>query len=67
MKRFLLVVVVAAIASGAAAPSAKRAAVVPRGVTLGGLNVGNLSIEQARTAIGWWYNRPLRFAFFKKH
>jgi lipoprotein-anchoring transpeptidase ErfK/SrfK len=67
VKRFLLVVVIAAIASGAAAPSAKRAAVVPPGVRLGGLNVGNLSIEQARTAIDWWYNRPLRFVFYGKH
>jgi lipoprotein-anchoring transpeptidase ErfK/SrfK len=67
VKRFLLVVVIAAIASGAAAPSAKRAAVMPRGVRLGGLNVGNLSIEQARTAIDWWYNRPLRFVFYGKH
>jgi lipoprotein-anchoring transpeptidase ErfK/SrfK len=66
VKRFLLVVVIAAIASGAAAPSAKRAAVVPRGVTLGGLNVGNLSIEEARTAVGWWYNRPLHFVFYGK-
>jgi lipoprotein-anchoring transpeptidase ErfK/SrfK len=66
VKRFLLVVVIAAIASGAAAPSAKRAAVVPRGVTLGGLRIGNLSIEQARTAVGWWYNRPLHFVFYGK-
>jgi lipoprotein-anchoring transpeptidase ErfK/SrfK len=63
VKRFLLILVVAAIASGAAAPSAKRAAVVPRGVTVGGLRVGNLSIEQARTALDWWYNRPLHFVF----
>jgi lipoprotein-anchoring transpeptidase ErfK/SrfK len=66
VKKFLLVVVVAAIASGAAAPSAKRAAVVPKGVTLGGLNVGNLSIEEARTAIAWWYNRPVHFVFYGK-
>jgi len=66
VKKFLLVVVIAAIASGAAAPSAKRAAVVPRGVTLGGLNVGNLSIEEARTAIAWWYNRPVHFVFYGK-
>jgi lipoprotein-anchoring transpeptidase ErfK/SrfK len=66
VKKFLFVLVVAAIASGAAAPSAKRAAVVPKGVTLGGLRVGNLSIEQARTALDWWYNRPLHFVFYRK-
>ena len=66
VKRFLLVIVVAAIASGAAAPSAKRAAVVPQGVTVGGVRIGNLSIEQARTALEWWYNRPLRFVFYGK-
>jgi lipoprotein-anchoring transpeptidase ErfK/SrfK len=66
VKRFLLILVIAAIASGAAAPSAKRAAVVPRGVTLGGLKVGNLSIEQARTAIAWWYDRPVHFVFYGK-
>ncbi|MGB2875791.1 MAG: L,D-transpeptidase family protein [Gaiellaceae bacterium] len=66
MKRFLLVVCLAAIASGAAAPSAKRAAVVPNGVTIGGLRVGGLPVEQARAAISWWYNRPLRFVFYGK-
>ena len=67
MKRFILVVVVAAIASGAAAPSAKRAAVVQKGVTIGGLRVGGLPVEQARLALDWWYNRPLRFVFYGKH
>ena len=67
MKRFLLFVVLAGIASGAAAPSAKRTAIVPAGVTIGGVRVGGLNSEQARAAVKWWYNRPLRFAFYGKH
>jgi lipoprotein-anchoring transpeptidase ErfK/SrfK len=66
VRRFLLVVLVAAVASGAAAPSAKRAAVVPKGVTVGGLKVGGLPVEQARLALEWWYNRPVRFVFYGK-
>jgi lipoprotein-anchoring transpeptidase ErfK/SrfK len=66
VKRFVLFVALAAIASGAAAPSAQRAAVVPPGVSIGGVRVGTLSSEQARSAIRWWYDRPLRFAFYGK-
>jgi lipoprotein-anchoring transpeptidase ErfK/SrfK len=66
VKRFVLFVALAAIASGAAAPSAKRPALVPSAVTIGGLRVGGLSSEQARAAVVWWYNRPLRFQFFAK-
>jgi lipoprotein-anchoring transpeptidase ErfK/SrfK len=66
MKRFLLFVVLAGIASGAAAPSAKRAAIVPNGVSIGGVKVGGLTSEQARSAISWWYNRRLRFVFSGK-
>ena len=67
MKRFVLFVALAAIASGAAAPSAQRTAVVPAGVGIGGIRLGGLSSEEARNAITWWYNRPLRFTFLKKH
>ncbi len=66
MKRFLLFVVLAGIASGAAAPSAKRAAIVPDGVSIGGVRVGGLDSERARSAISWWYDRRLRFAFYGK-
>jgi lipoprotein-anchoring transpeptidase ErfK/SrfK len=66
VKRFVLFVALAALASGAAAPSAKRAAVVRQGVTIGGLNVGGLTSEEARAAINWWYDRPLRFVFYGK-
>jgi lipoprotein-anchoring transpeptidase ErfK/SrfK len=66
VKRFVLFVALAAVASGAAAPSAQRTAVVPKGVVVGGLRVGGLTSEQARSAITWWYNRPLRFAFYGK-
>jgi len=63
VKRLVLFVALAAIASGAAAPSAQRTAFVPPGVAIGGVRVGGLSSEQARAAIRWWYNRPLHFAF----
>jgi lipoprotein-anchoring transpeptidase ErfK/SrfK len=66
VKRLLVTVLLAAVASGAAAPSAKRAAVVPKGVKIGGLPVGGLSIEHARTGLTWSYNRPLRFVFYGK-
>src|SRR5262245_31432523 len=67
VKRFVLFVALAAIASGAAAPSAQRTAVVPAGVGIGGIRLGGLSSEEARNAITWWYNRPLRFTFQKRH
>ena len=67
MKRFVLFVALAAIASGAAAPSAQRTAVVPAGVAIGGIKLGGLSSEEARNAVTWWYNRPLRFVFSGKH
>jgi lipoprotein-anchoring transpeptidase ErfK/SrfK len=66
VKRFVLLLALAAVASGAAAPSAQRSGVVPPGVTIGGLRVGALNSEQARSAISWWYDRPLHFAFFSK-
>ena len=41
--------------------------VVPAGVQIGGVRVGGLTSEQARNAISWWYNRPVRFVFYGKH
>jgi lipoprotein-anchoring transpeptidase ErfK/SrfK len=67
VKRFVLLVVLAAVASGAAAPSAQRSATVRPGVAIGGVTLGGLNSEQARNAISWWYNRPLRFVFYGKH
>jgi lipoprotein-anchoring transpeptidase ErfK/SrfK len=66
VKRFVLLLALAAVASGAAAPSAQRGGVVQPGVTIGGLRVGGLTSEQARSAISWWYDRPLHFVFFSK-
>ena len=63
----MLFVALAAVASGAAAPSAKRTATVRPGVAIGGVALGGLSSEQARNAISWWYNRPLRFVFYGRH
>ena len=67
MKRLLLLVLVVAVASGAAAPSAQRGGVVPSGVAVGGLPIGDLPVEKARAAISWSYNRPLHFVFYGTH
>ena len=67
MKRFVLFVALAAVASGAAAPSAQRMKVVPAGVAIGGVKLGGLTSEQARNAVRWWYDRPLHFVFYGKH
>ncbi len=66
MKRLLVLVVLAAVASVAAAPSAQRGGFVPAGVRIGGLRVGGMSAERARVAISYGYNRPLRFTFYGK-
>ena len=63
----LLVLVLAAVASGAAAPNAQRGGFVPAGVRVGGLRVGGMAAEEARTAISWSYNRPLRLTFYGRH
>ena len=47
-------------------PRARSAPVVPAGVAIGGVRVGGLNSEQARSAISWWYNRHLRFVFYGK-
>jgi lipoprotein-anchoring transpeptidase ErfK/SrfK len=64
VKRLLVTVVIAAVASGAAAPSAKQGGSVPVGVKVGGLKLGAMPVEQARSALSWSYNRPLRFKFY---
>jgi lipoprotein-anchoring transpeptidase ErfK/SrfK len=64
VKRLLVAVVLAAVASGAAAPSAKQGGSVPQGVKVGGLSLGGLPVEQARAALLWSYNRPLQFVFY---
>jgi lipoprotein-anchoring transpeptidase ErfK/SrfK len=64
VKRLLVTVVLAAVASGAAAPSAKQGGSVPQGVMVGGLKLGGMPVEQARAALSWSYNRPLRFVFY---
>ncbi len=66
MKRLLFVLVLAAVASGAAAPSAQRGGAVPQGVKVGGLRLGGMPVEQARAALTWSYNRPLHFVFYGK-
>jgi lipoprotein-anchoring transpeptidase ErfK/SrfK len=60
----VVTVVLAVVASGAAAPSAQQNGTVPRGVKVGGLRLGGMPVEQARAALSWSYNRPLRFVFY---
>jgi hypothetical protein len=67
VKRFLLFVTLAAIASGAAAPNAKQPAIVAQGVSIGGIKIGGLTAEEARSAVDWWYNRRVHFAFRGRH
>jgi len=64
VKRLLVLVVLAAVVSVAAAPSAQRGGFVPAAVQIGGLKVGGMSAERARVAISYGYNRPLRFVFY---
>jgi lipoprotein-anchoring transpeptidase ErfK/SrfK len=64
VKRLLVLVVLAAVVSVAAAPSAQRGGFVPAGVRIGGLKVGGMSAERARVAISYGYKRPLRFVFY---
>ena len=37
---------------------------VPPGVKVGGLRLGGMPVEQARAALSWSYNRPIRFVFY---
>jgi lipoprotein-anchoring transpeptidase ErfK/SrfK len=67
VRRLVVAVVLAAVASGAAAPSAKQSGAVPQRVTVGGLKLGGMPVEQARAALTWAYNRPLRFVFYGRH
>ena len=62
----LVAVVLAAVASGAAAPSAQRGGVVPQRVTVGGLRLGGMPAEGARAALAYAYSRPLHFVFYGK-
>jgi lipoprotein-anchoring transpeptidase ErfK/SrfK len=66
MKKMFVAVLLAAVASAAAAPSAQRGGFVPKGVTVGGLRLGGMPAEKARATLSYAYNRPLRFVFYGK-
>src|SRR3954453_9827232 len=66
VKEMFVPVLLAAVASGAAAPSAQRGGFVPKGVTVGGLRLGGMPAEKARATLSYAYNRPLRFVFYGK-
>jgi hypothetical protein len=67
MTRFLALVPITAIAAAAAAPSAERPLPpIAAGVKIGGISVGGLNAESARTRVNKVFDRPVAFVFGKK-
>ena len=67
MKRLLLVLFVAAVSLGVAAPdAARKPVVIAPGVTVGGVRVGGMMSEAARTRVEAAFGRPLRLQFRDK-
>jgi lipoprotein-anchoring transpeptidase ErfK/SrfK len=67
MKRLLALMFVAAVSLGVAAPdAARKPVVIEPGVTVGGVRVGGLMSEAARTRVEKAFGRPLRLAFRDK-
>jgi lipoprotein-anchoring transpeptidase ErfK/SrfK len=67
MTRFLALIPVTAIAVAAAAPSATRTLPpVATGVTIGGIAVGGLNAESARSKVERVWSHPTLFVFGKK-
>jgi lipoprotein-anchoring transpeptidase ErfK/SrfK len=64
VKRLLFVLFVAAVSLGVAAPdAARRPVVIAPGVSIGGVRVGGLMSEAARTRVEAAFGRPLRLQF----
>jgi lipoprotein-anchoring transpeptidase ErfK/SrfK len=59
----VLILVGVALAFGAAAPSAARSPSVARGVTVGGIKLGGLGSESARTVVHRRFDRPLQISY----
>ncbi|HEU6444917.1 MAG TPA: L,D-transpeptidase family protein [Gaiellaceae bacterium] len=67
MKRLLAVLFVAAVSLGVAAPdAARKPIVIAPGVTVGGVHVGGMMSEAARTRVEAAFGRPLRLQFRDK-
>lgn len=67
MKRLLLVLFVAAVSLGVAAPdAARKPVVIAPGVTVGGVHVGGMMSEAARTRVEAAFGRPVRLQFRAK-
>jgi len=64
MKRLLAFMFVAAVSLGVAAPdAARKPVVIAPGVTVGGVRVGGMMSEAARTRVEAAFGRPLRLQF----
>lgn len=62
--KYVVVAVAAFVAVGATAPSAARSpAIVPAGISVGGVLVGGLSSESARALVRETFAKPLRLRF----
>ncbi|MGZ8794731.1 MAG: L,D-transpeptidase family protein [Gaiellaceae bacterium] len=67
MKRLLACMFVATISLGVAAPdAARKPVVIAPGVTVGGVQVGGMMSEAARTRVEAAFGRPLRLSFRSK-
>ncbi len=67
MKRLLAFMFVAVVSLGVAAPdAARKPVVIAPGVTVGGVRVGGLMSEAARTRVEAAFGRPLRLQFRAK-
>lgn len=64
MKRLLAIMFVATVSLGVAAPdAARKPVVIAPGVSVGGVRVGGMMSEAARTRVEAAYGRPVRLAF----
>jgi lipoprotein-anchoring transpeptidase ErfK/SrfK len=67
VKRLLVILFVAAVSLGVAAPdAARKPVVIAPGVTIGGVHVGGFMSEAARTRVEAAFGRPLRLQFRDK-
>jgi lipoprotein-anchoring transpeptidase ErfK/SrfK len=63
LKRLLLMIAVVAVTAPVLGGGAAPPTLVPKGVTLAGIPVGGMSVEQAEAAVAPAYARPLRLVF----
>src|SRR4051812_11935761 len=59
----VLILMAAVLAFGAAAPSAARLPLVAHGVSVGGIKLGGVSSETARSVVNRRFDRPLRITY----